>query len=275
MIISDKYKFIFLHVPKTGGSSISAFLNQFLGKNDLQLKWSDALIDRIPYNDRVYKELNNKQGYNLIIEAFKKRAVDKRILDKPVIELAFKNIISKKLGSNSIHAKAEHIKKYVKENKWKNYFKFCFIRNPYTHAVSSFLWDESRFQYNKYKETYLHKKDLTRRKFNLHLRKILKNNLIKTNDVSDRSFLFPGSQIYTIKNKIAVDYIGKFENLDKELKKISKIIGLPKPKFKIRHFNKKNDLSIDKIGFFDEENKKLVRKIWKKEFEIFDYKFPY
>ena len=36
------------------------------------------------------------------------------ILDKTVIELAFKNIISKKLGSDSIHAKAEHIKKYVK-----------------------------------------------------------------------------------------------------------------------------------------------------------------
>ena len=275
MIISDKYKFIFLHIPKTGGSSISAYLNQFLGKNDLQLKWSDALIDRIPYNNRVYKELNNKEGYNLIIKAFKKRVRDKRILDKPILELAFKNIISKKLGSDSIHAKAEHIKKYVKAKKWKNYFKFCFIRNPYSHAFSSFVWDESRFQYNKYKVPYIHKKGLTKKKLNLNLKKIDKKNSIKTKDISDRSFLFPGSQIYTINDKIAVDYIGKFEILEKELKKISKIIGLPKPKFKISYFNKKNDYNIDKSKFFDEENKRLVRKIWKKEFEVFNYKFPF
>ena len=112
-------------------------------------------------------------------------------------------------------------------------------------------------------------------KFLTSTRKIYKKNLIKTKNISDRSFLFPGSQIYSINDKIAVDYIGKFENLEKELKKISKIIGLPKPMFKISHFNKTNVFNIDKSKFFDEENKRLVRKIWKKEFEIFDYKFPY
>ena len=37
MIISHKYKFIFLHVPKTAGSSINTYFSQFIGDKDMQM----------------------------------------------------------------------------------------------------------------------------------------------------------------------------------------------------------------------------------------------
>ncbi len=275
MIISDKYKFIFLHVPKTGGSSVNAFLNQYLGDSDLQLGWPDTLLKGLPYNKRVYKEINNKKGHKLLIEGFKRRAKDQKILEKPIIEYALKQIISKKLGSDSMHAKAKNVKKFVSKKKWNKYFKFCFIRNPYTHAISSWLWDDEKYNLN-IKNSYQYKKFLTKKKFNNHLKKIYKKSLINDENVFSRSFLFPGTKIYTIDNEVAVDFIGKFENLEKDLKKICKMIGLPKPKFKLTNVKHKvSSRNIKMKKFFDKENKDLVKKIWKKEFEIFKYKFPY
>ena len=40
MIISHKYKFIFLHVPKTAGSSINTYFSQFIGDKDILNGWN-------------------------------------------------------------------------------------------------------------------------------------------------------------------------------------------------------------------------------------------
>lgn len=44
MIISHRHKFIFIHVPKTAGSTVSAYLAREFGPWDVQLgSWKDAL----------------------------------------------------------------------------------------------------------------------------------------------------------------------------------------------------------------------------------------
>ena len=50
MIISHKYKFIFLHVPKTAGSSINTYFSQFIGDKDILNGWNHSLRQGIPYN---------------------------------------------------------------------------------------------------------------------------------------------------------------------------------------------------------------------------------
>ena len=82
MIISDKYKYTFLHVPKVAGSSIAVYLSQFLGDDDLMLDaWNDTLIHRIPYNKRVFKEVNTKFGLKMIGEALSLRMIDGKMFD--------------------------------------------------------------------------------------------------------------------------------------------------------------------------------------------------
>lgn len=83
---------------------------------------------------------------------------------------------------------------------------------------------------------------------------------------------FPSSKIYSIDGKIAVDFIGKFENLKSDVLKIKKILKLTNEKYPLDHV-KKNTSKSD-LKFYNKESKKLIRDIWKKDFEYFGYKFP-
>ena len=68
MILSHKYKFIFLHVPKTAGSSITTFFSQFLGDKDILNGWNHPLRNGIPYNLRSLEMVNNKFGLKMILK---------------------------------------------------------------------------------------------------------------------------------------------------------------------------------------------------------------
>ena len=76
----------------------------------------------------------------------------------------------------------------------------------------------------------------------------------------------------SIDGKIAVDFIGKFENIQKDIKKITKILNLPKSKFSLPHEKKGN--TKDYLNLYNKESKKLVQEIWEEEFKLFNYSFP-
>ena len=79
MIISHKYKFIFLHVPKTGGSSISTFFSQYLGREDIFNGWHHSLRKGIPYNYKTLDMVNNKFGLKMISKAINMRKKDNKL----------------------------------------------------------------------------------------------------------------------------------------------------------------------------------------------------
>lgn len=263
MIISHKHKFIFLHTPKTAGSSICAFFSQYIGDDDILNGWNHSLRNGIPYNHKTLSMVNNKFGLKMISAAINLRKKDKLIFDKPIIEYAFREILKKKMGTNSRHATAKHLKNYDKKS-WEKYFKFAFVRNPYTQALSAWLFHEKKWSIlNDNMAT--NQKKITKEKFIKWL-KLIKN---KKSYYYDK---FPASKIYTIDDKIAVDYIGKFENLEKDISNIKKILKLPKEKFKLEH-TKKNKSKIN-IKYYNKESIELVKEIWKKDFELFNYRFP-
>lgn len=267
MIISHKHKFIFLHVPKTGGSSIKAFLSQYIGDDDILNGWNHSLQKGISYNLKLLKMINNDFGKKMISKAIKLRIKDHKILDRPILEYAFREILKKKIGTTSIHATADQIRKFDKKS-WKKYFKFVFVRNPYTHAISHWLFDEKSWSI-KNKKNKINLKKLSKRKFVDYLKNFKK-------EIKDKKSYYypmrPFNRIYTINGKIAVDYVGKFENLKKDLNKIKKILDLPKNKFTLPH--EKKNITRNYLHLYNNESKKLVEEIWKKEFEFFNYKFP-
>lgn len=263
MIISHKHKFIFLHTPKTAGSSICEYFSQFIGDDDILNGWNHSLRKGIPYNRKTLSMVNNKFGLKMISKAINLRKEDKLIFDRPIIEYAFREILKKKIGTSSRHATANHLKNFD-EKAWKKYFKFAFVRNPYTQALSAWLFEEKKWSIlndNK----LINEKKLTKQKFI----KWLKNIRNKKSYFYDK---FPASKIYTLENKIAVDYIGKFENLRRDVLKIKKILKLPKEKFKLEH-TKKNT-SKNHLKYYNNESKELVKKIWAEDLEFFKYSFP-
>jgi Sulfotransferase family len=106
MIISHKYKFIFIKTNKTAGTSIEIALSRFCGDSDI--------ITPIPPEDEVLRE---KLGY---------RGPQNYVIDS---QNEFYN-----------HVSAAEIKSVVGPSIWNEYYKFCFERNPWDRVISFFYW---------------------------------------------------------------------------------------------------------------------------------------
>ncbi|MCL2930743.1 MAG: hypothetical protein MGG11_00075 [Trichodesmium sp. MAG_R03] len=89
MIISHKYKFIFLKTKKTAGTSIEISLSRFCGDDDI--------ITPIDFTDEAIRKLLGQ---------------------KPQNYLDFRN-----------HITSQEVLKKIEPSIWNTYYKFCFERN--------------------------------------------------------------------------------------------------------------------------------------------------
>ena len=102
MIVSHKYKFIFLKTTKTAGTSIEIALSKFCGSEDI--------ITPIYPEEELRTQLGYRGAQNYQADGF----------------------------YNHIHA--QQLKKLIGEGVWNRYYKFCFERNPWDRFVSYYYW---------------------------------------------------------------------------------------------------------------------------------------
>ena len=114
MIISHKYKFIFIKTRKTAGTTIEYNISKYLGKNDIIP----------PSNQSVY--LSQNFIYDTKISKFLKKVK----LNK--ISRIFENKFSE-------HEHAFDLKKKIDRNFFDSYFKFCVEREPVDKCISYYF----------------------------------------------------------------------------------------------------------------------------------------
>ena len=123
MIISHKYKFIFLKTNKTAGTSIEIALSKFCGPKDV--------ITPISLEDEeIRKELGYRGPQNYL---------------SPPWDYTYKDIAAfLKKGQRAHrfynHISASEVKAHVGQQLWDDYFKFCVERNPWDRLVSLYYW---------------------------------------------------------------------------------------------------------------------------------------
>ena len=147
MLISDEYKFIFFHTPKTAGTSVTQALAPFCN-----------IVANVKINPECKSPSYKKKGY-------------------------------------TIHqTPTEFLARYP--DQYRNYFKFAFVRNPWSRTVSFYKVKHQNMEFPAF---------------------------------VDRVAKEP---MYQLPWLTGVDYVARFENLASELRYICQKVGIPWEKVK-------------------------------------------
>ncbi|EEP3497393.1 sulfotransferase family protein, partial [Campylobacter coli] len=160
------------------------------------------------------------------------------------------------------HVKASDYTKFDKD-KFDIYFSFGFVRNPYDRVVSAYHYlkndspDPCDIKWGR-----LHINNLTFEEFILSLQ----DEEFKEEILSKNHFSFQYKYLCDKNMNILVNFIGKFEKLDNDFKKILNIL---RRKDSLVHINKSKHLNYR--DYYNSQTYKIIREIYRDDFEIFDY----
>lgn len=255
MIISHKYKFIFLHCRKTAGSSIVASLSRYLSPNDIQISAiQDALSNGVrPPRRVVVKGLICGLGNLQLLRALAARRRFRSFLSRAV-----KKSYERQLGPKPDHAYALEVRNAFPDE-WRNYFKFCVVRNPFERVVSDYFWRiKSAPNAPSFSEFVMA----------IHEGRTLSGT------VPERPDNWP---IYTINDEIVADAIIEYGELMPRLVRIMSDIGVPwdgnLPKSKSGWNRKRNREPHWYRSIYRPNDRELVGHVFRKEISQFEYRF--
>lgn len=249
MIVSHKYRFIFIKTKKTAGTSVESYLSQFCGEDDIiapheYLAGQNYTGLFNPLTDLRYYLKNGKNDLiDLMYNLRNEQNGHGRFY-------TLKRLVHLREGVQyHQHLPALIVKSRVGRDVWDNYFKFCFERNPYDKVLSH----------------YCHKC-------------VELNKTIDFDDfMSDPVYWqWPANHLLysDFSGNVMVDYVGYYENLKDDLWKVLERLGIPMgelPEHRSDTIRNENYR-----GFFNNGFEKYADKIsdfYKKEVELHRYSF--
>lgn len=203
MIINNKYNFLFIHIQKTAGTSVTNSLNKI--EETKQLYYPHSMINIL--NVRNYQ----------------------------------------------------------------NYFKFCFVRNPFDRLLSWYNMIINKGVHNDWSDYLLKNSDNFSEFLNLTEIIIEKNPLESMYEIEyPKSISFNQLDYISDNNgNILVDFIGRFEIINEDYNKIMEKINvkdLPLP-----HLNKFDHK--DYRNYYTDKDVEKVYEMYKRDIEYFGYEF--
>jgi hypothetical protein len=151
-----------------------------------------------------------------------------------------------------------------------DYFKFTFVRNPYTRILSCYL-DKFRPDKPKFRQ-HLGLPDNAEVSFEEFLQRV------KLQDPKEMNIHWMPQSTILAPESVDYNFVGRFENFQEEFKqvltKISVLNGLPAPEegwFKSRHSKFRSDAGTQLEQFMTRPAQKLIQKIYSEDFERYGY----
>jgi hypothetical protein len=244
MIISHKYKFIFIRPTKVASTSVEINLAKQCGEKDIITP------------STKYSSSSDESKYPDLSRNYKKKGFRK-------------------------HMTPKEIKKRVGPNIWNKYYKVTIVRNPYDHVVSRYWWMNTYDIIPLKKKITL--KKVLKRAINpssyKHLIRRIKDDGVRDKfkdfDYFVKNFRkrWTNTRYYfDKKGKPICDFYIRFENLEEDYKKLCKILGVPyEPLLRMKTKHRKKNMHYSEY-YTNEKIKALVYKLFKREIDYFKYK---
>ena len=172
--------------------------------------------------------------------------------------------IAKAIGDKgNRHKKSIWYKRYD-EKKFENYFSFGFVRNPWNRILSAFDYLK-RGGGNKLdvKWSSKHLRDID--SFSEFIKR-LKIKRFRKRILSWQHFQPQWKFLCDEKHKLIVDYVGSYENIAQDIKKVENKINMD---IELGYENVTPNKRINR--YYDEESHRLVSNIYERDIKMFDY----
>jgi len=161
------------------------------------------------------------------------------------------------------HATISQIKKhFISPEKFKEYFKFSIVRNPWSRVVSNYMattnWEHLPVSKDTFRDFIfsdgIFKELMDPKKINM------------PRNIYHRSI--PAYDYLFENGKLMMDFVGRFENLKEDWKKICNKLRI---KLELPHELKQKYKPYKE--FYDNETKEEVARFYKKDIDFFNYEF--
>lgn len=198
---------------------------------------------------------------------YSKLELDNRIIFIHVPKVAGNGIIKSLYGKGSSgHNKLIKYKKFDKE-KYKSYFKFGFVRNPWDRLVSAYFYLKQggmeRLDY-EFSTKYLSKYE-TFQEFVLDMQ----NEGIRKKIMAWYHFVPQYEFLCDDYGAVGVDFLGRIENIEEDFNELKRILN--KEQASLQKHNKSSHKNY--IYYYDSNTRRIVGEIYEKDIEMFKYRF--
>ena len=213
MLLSNRNRSIFIHIPKTAGTSITDAFSPSLYEYLYEL----ALLYKL--RKRVRRQTGKVVPYNL---------------------------------DRLVHVNASSILDTLGESIYNEFYKFAFVRNP---------WDWHVSYYNhilRYKVAPDHEEVCKMSGFDEYLEWRCNNKY----NPKQKDFITGSS------GEIIVDFVGKYENLERDFKRVCDLLGLS---VDLQHLNQGNHGGYRK--YYNDFTKRMVSNYFGEDIQMFGYNF--
>lgn len=145
-----------------------------------------------------------------------------------------------------------------------DYFKFTFVRNPFSRLVSIYNYSLQESRKNQDYIQSNHALNLSFKDFCLNLDFNIKKYCYRFHDTSLCFYILDDNY------KVTVDFIGKIENFQSDFDYVCDILN--KPKCELPHILKSN-INKHYTEYYDEDTYNIVLNKYKQDIEYFGYTF--
>jgi hypothetical protein len=223
MILSHKYKFIFIRTQKTASSSVEISLSRYCGPDDV-------LTPMDPPDEEQRRKFNvYPQNFLVPLKLYRGKEF-----------LRFLRGWRLKYWD---HMSAKHIKRFIGEDIYNSYYKFCFERNPWEKTISYYFWENRKKKYNNF-DDFIYNKQLCT---DFHR--------------------------YSINDKISVDFIGRYENLMEDLTSVCEKLNIPFDGWMPRSKGQYRKDRRPYTEFLSRHQREFIDQVFQREIEYFGYKY--